>query len=198
VGNTSNHVSCISMTKLPMELLTSERMTSKGTKKDKKKIPMTVLAHSPCSPLPPPRSLFADKHSAMLLGNLAETSYAPKYEFDTKQTSQCALLKHTKRTRNPRSIPSSPPTSFLIVPCIVRCSRIFDVVGAQSGCLLAIHLEVLLPVSDRVFFFFFFFFFLMFKSGLTQLIRWRLRTGIPHGAGVVGHLVSLIELLFLL
>jgi hypothetical protein len=38
----------------------------------------------------------------------------------------------------------------------------------------------------------------MFKSGLTQLIRWRLRTGIPHGAGVVGHLVSLIELLFLL
>jgi hypothetical protein len=34
-----------------------------------------------------------------------------------------------------------------------------------------------------------FFFFFDVKSGLTQLIRWRLRTGIPHGAGVVGHLV---------
>jgi hypothetical protein len=29
----------------------------------------------------------------------------------------------------------------------------------------------------------------MYKSGLTQLMRWRLRTGIPHGAGVVDHLV---------
>jgi hypothetical protein len=29
----------------------------------------------------------------------------------------------------------------------------------------------------------------MYKSGLTQLIRWRLRTGIPRRAGVVGQLV---------
>jgi hypothetical protein len=33
-----------------------------------------------------------------------------------------------------------------------------------------------------------FFFFLMYKSGLTQLIRWRLRTSIPRGAGGVGQL----------
>jgi hypothetical protein len=35
----------------------------------------------------------------------------------------------------------------------------------------------------------FFFFFRMYKSGLTQLIRWRLRTDIPRRAGVVGQLV---------
>jgi hypothetical protein len=29
----------------------------------------------------------------------------------------------------------------------------------------------------------------MYKSGLTQLIRWRLRTGIPRRAGVEGQLL---------
>jgi hypothetical protein len=33
------------------------------------------------------------------------------------------------------------------------------------------------------------FLFGMYKSGLTQLIRWKLRTGIPRRAGVEGQLL---------